>query len=758
MGIPSRLIPSPRLLAFGALVAIQVSISTFFKLSQIDSSYAYSPASSLALSEFVKLVVAGLLLAREVGLLEMRKQIRTASLSSFGVKVFGLSTLYAINNHFAFALFRVADPGSINLFKAGTSFISAILLRLVSNRLVSSVQWVAIIIQVIGLIQAQYDPCLHKATLETWIYWMIFAHVLIASINGLWNEKLVKQEHYGLHLQNVILYLCGFLWNLVFYAAIPPSFYGTAENQGFFSGYTFPALVVVFLNCIIGMAITAVYKYADVIVKTFAVAVSTAILFSFNWVLFQTWTPSLMPILGILAVFCATYIYMKTPLPALEKDGATTVRKRVFIGLIIVVGLGVAWNTSSIPKSSLVPARFELNISAPVSAPVFVEPPVDPPIDPPVDSRPKISAVDMWLSSPVYSNNRSIINDPTSCSWTSLCTECLSLPGCGWTGNECVAGNWNGPEDPEYFNTTWMWNTCNVDEVGQSYFNDILVIVYWNEVRENRIPHMIVWRRIFPNMLLVGAPRPTKKEFAEILPAPWFTCTEGSRWVQYICQARVMQAYPGYRGYLMLHWDLMFNYWNTILAKFDRDKFWLVPPGSYTCYDKGWNWWVWGIRGSRSNQFGLVDSVFPDLPPNTQKAINETARNPMNKTIPIDCGFSDILYVPSRFVGKFIYYSTLFYRHNVFLEIAVPTMMNWIVLHEHGDILHWERYLLGSNWDRTRDTVHSIQWTSADQQVMWHSYIWGNRNLTFPYAGIVRVPRVLDSFVPNIPIPEPPPK
>jgi len=190
----------------------------------------------------------------------------------------------------------VADPGSIQLLKSGSSFISAILLRVVSNRLVSTLQWVGIAMQVLGLTQAQYDPCLKQATLAGWIYWLISIHVLISSINGLWNEKLVKQAKVNLHLQNLILYVFGFVWNIFFYAIIPPSLYGTPPEVGFFDGYTFSALVVVFLNCIIGIVITAVYKYADVIVKTFGMAVSTAILFSFNWLLFQTWTPTLIPI------------------------------------------------------------------------------------------------------------------------------------------------------------------------------------------------------------------------------------------------------------------------------------------------------------------------------------------------------------------------------------------------------------------------------------------------------------------------------
>jgi drug/metabolite transporter (DMT)-like permease len=66
-----------------------------------------------------------------------------------------LAVGYAVNNHLAFRLFTLSDPGTINLVKSSSSVVSAIVLWQFANRNPKRLQWVAIGYQMIGLIISQ---------------------------------------------------------------------------------------------------------------------------------------------------------------------------------------------------------------------------------------------------------------------------------------------------------------------------------------------------------------------------------------------------------------------------------------------------------------------------------------------------------------------------------------------------------------------------------------------------------------------------
>lgn len=72
--------------------------------------------------------------------------------------------------------------------------------------------------------------------------------------------------------------------------------------------------MVVLSNVFIGLAITAVYKYADAIIKCFATAVSTGILLYLSPILFGA-EMSFLVLPGTLVVFISTWLYMEAAPP-----------------------------------------------------------------------------------------------------------------------------------------------------------------------------------------------------------------------------------------------------------------------------------------------------------------------------------------------------------------------------------------------------------------------------------------------------------
>ncbi len=217
-----------------------------------------------------------------------------------------LAVLYAINNNVQFYIFLQADPGNINLIKSFSALVTAISLWLFFAKPLNSLKWKVIILQVAGLAIVQYDPKKDQLVLSFYTYLLLIGSVSITSFSGILNERQLKLIPVSMHIQNAILYLFGTILNFLVFWFLPPP--GSTVSVSFFHGFSMGALLIVLANSLMGIAITAVYKYADVIIKTFASAVTTSILFFINPFIFQSET-QFQSLMGCVVVFVSTFIF-----------------------------------------------------------------------------------------------------------------------------------------------------------------------------------------------------------------------------------------------------------------------------------------------------------------------------------------------------------------------------------------------------------------------------------------------------------------
>ncbi|ORZ29513.1 nucleotide-sugar transporter-domain-containing protein [Catenaria anguillulae PL171] len=354
----TSLLLSTRNLALLALVSIQVFSGIVYKLSVTNGKYEYSTASALVMAEAAKLVMSLTLyvlynrdgptaalpvahqtrngfshdggdgkvaddavhqhpspasrlhgLTRPTVLETVVVMVRSMPTELIRGLVF-LAAIYTSNNHLAFFNYTLADPGTINLIKAGGTLISALMLWAGLGRFITGSQWVAILLQLCGVIVSQYDPCLSHATFGLGVYASLLFHVMLSALAGVINDHMTKAYKTSLHAQNAVLYTCGTFMNLTLYIIRS---WATGTEPGFFSGYTIQAWLVVLSNAVIGLIITAVYKYSDAVVKTLASSFSTAILLLLGPVLFHAHQLSLVAALGCVVTFIASYLYMAAP-------------------------------------------------------------------------------------------------------------------------------------------------------------------------------------------------------------------------------------------------------------------------------------------------------------------------------------------------------------------------------------------------------------------------------------------------------------
>jgi len=313
--LPSTL--SPAYLAALALIAIQVGIGILYKAAQSGGKYSFSASSSTTISEFLKLLISTGLFYRECirrpefhwtnqdpeyeavtskeDVQEEEKgephgsedhsarstsphsTIRTLA-PSLGLKTglerflsqcieevptetkYGFAQLalfYALINNTVFVLYRLADPGTIQLIKSGTTLITALVMYCFLGTKIVRGQWLAILLQVCGIVVTQFDSESGAAQpLATYV--VLLFQTSISAVSSVYNQTLCKSSDASLHAMNMNLYGAGVCVNLFIHALTRVSKPG---EPGFFEGYGHTrAVMVIISNTFLGLIMTAVYK------------------------------------------------------------------------------------------------------------------------------------------------------------------------------------------------------------------------------------------------------------------------------------------------------------------------------------------------------------------------------------------------------------------------------------------------------------------------------------------------------------------
>lgn len=185
-------------------------------------------------------------------------------------------------------------------------------------RPVTRVQWSAIAVQSCGLVVTQFGAnCTGAPLLGGGVYLALFASLTITSLCSVWNDATLKataKEGVSLNAVNSLLYAFGVALNLLV-AMLAGAMSPSASRASFFSGLGTPAaLLVVLCNSLIGIAVTAVYKYADAVVKTFASACGTAVLFIIGAAVYGV-PVNVVVTAGCLSIFAATHLYVTNAAP-----------------------------------------------------------------------------------------------------------------------------------------------------------------------------------------------------------------------------------------------------------------------------------------------------------------------------------------------------------------------------------------------------------------------------------------------------------
>ena len=171
--------------------------------------------------------------------------------------------------------------------------------------------------------------------------------------------------------------------------------------------------------------------------------------------------------------------------------------------------------------------------------------------------------------------------------------------------------------------------------------------------------------------------------------------------------AQAMMDYPNYEGYLWIGDDVFLNY-PVLLTRYRsfHDRIWTIPPWiKVDVFNE--SQYIHHMKDSKMGALSIADTCIPK-----QYAKRMQCRCPyamcVGKTV------SDVGYVPSRFVERFIDMAYAF--RNTFLELAIPTLLEMITDHIKADM------------SPLRDAVYL--WGEARHDSKLHFRIAKTKNMT----------------------------
>lgn len=249
-----------------------------------DNGYDYETISVPLCMELAKLAISFVLLVKDcrdppltvsAATLNAFRRVRDALSWQYAI----LALLHGLQNNLTFITLRYLDPGTFHILGNLRIPVVAVMLFLVLKKTYSKQQISGIVMLTIGAIlysigkynavveisgSAGKDPGSQK--MQFLGYFLALTLVLCASMAGVFNEYCLKHslKHQSVDLQNVQLYLFGFILNLVALFVKQPGL------LSIFRGYNILIISIIANSACFGVSVGYITKYCDNNVRSFA--------------------------------------------------------------------------------------------------------------------------------------------------------------------------------------------------------------------------------------------------------------------------------------------------------------------------------------------------------------------------------------------------------------------------------------------------------------------------------------------------------
>jgi UDP-sugar transporter A1/2/3 len=221
--------------------------------------------------------------------------------------------LYAFQNNLLFVALSNLDSSIFQVIYQLKVLTTALFSVLLLNRKLDGMKWIALVMLFFGvlLVQLQISEqeasgSKHSADSNALVGLIaVLASCITSGFAGVFFEKVLKQSQASIWTRNIQLSLFGSLTSFV---VMITNDYSGIETNGFFFGYTPLVWVVIFNQALGGLVVAAVVKYADSIVKGFAMSLSIILGCIASMWLFD-FRPTIQFFFGSIIVIFAVWLY-----------------------------------------------------------------------------------------------------------------------------------------------------------------------------------------------------------------------------------------------------------------------------------------------------------------------------------------------------------------------------------------------------------------------------------------------------------------
>uniref|UniRef100_A0A6A7G6K9 UDP-N-acetylglucosamine transporter n=1 Tax=Hirondellea gigas TaxID=1518452 RepID=A0A6A7G6K9_9CRUS len=305
-----------RLVSLVVLFIQSTSMVLFMRSTRTSDGPMYRPSTAVFCSEIVKVIVCLCVcfVQKESNFTGFRKYLQRELFDdpSGAAKIAVPSLIYAFQNNILFIALSHLEAATFQVMYQLKILTTAILSVVMLQRKLTPLKWVALLILMSGvsIVQLQIGSSKAEGASNSYVG---FIAVLIASLSsgfaGVYFEKILKGSAPSIWIRNIQLGLFG-----VLFAGIMMVFNDGAGiwKDGMFYGYTWQVYWVVINNALGGLVVAMVVKYANSIVKGFALSISI-VLSSIISMFSQGFRPTFMFGLGAVMVLSASMLYSITP-------------------------------------------------------------------------------------------------------------------------------------------------------------------------------------------------------------------------------------------------------------------------------------------------------------------------------------------------------------------------------------------------------------------------------------------------------------
>jgi len=267
-----------------------------------QGKYKYQPSAVVFCAELLKLILS-FAMACKTGVVTkdfiQKHFIEDKDLWKFSVP----AIIYFCTNNLEFYCLIYLNTPTFMIFQQMKILTTGVIFRIVFKKKLTYLQWVALFLLTLGTMTSQLSSE-NEFKVNTWgLFWEMVMCTLSA-LAGVANEFLLKKvgSTDSIHIQNMKLYIFGVIANFLEFARS-----GTPVGS-MFQGMDHIVFMIVLVTAFNGLAISAVMKYANVIVKTISTSLSLLLSAVISLWLFH-FKPTITLFDGIFIIFCAIYCY-----------------------------------------------------------------------------------------------------------------------------------------------------------------------------------------------------------------------------------------------------------------------------------------------------------------------------------------------------------------------------------------------------------------------------------------------------------------